>query len=154
MDRVSQTNDSKRGTVLFETSRRFAIRYAEPWVRDNADRFVEGFDDAMRNCDAEKDQPKTESHRPCAIVLRRTSVVKEGPANQQTHVFAELLTDLRGRPDAPGGARGDAAGRRQVGGKARTSDVGFRIRLRRRLPLPPRAQPPRSPTRVHGRYCP
>jgi hypothetical protein len=27
------------------------------------------------------------------IVRRRTSVVKEGPANLQTRVFAELLTD-------------------------------------------------------------
>lgn len=47
-----------------------------------------------------------------------------------------------------------AAGRRQVGGEARTSEVGFRFLLRRRLPLPPRAQRPRSPLRVHGRYCP
>jgi hypothetical protein len=80
--------------VLFETSRRLAIRYAEPWVNDNADRFVEGVDDAMRKCDAEKDQPKTESHRHAPNRPEKNlGRQKEGPANLQTRVYCELLTD-------------------------------------------------------------
>jgi hypothetical protein len=92
MDRVSQANGSKRGTVLFETSR-LAIRYAEPWVRDNADRFVEGVDDAMRKCDAEKDQLKTETHRHAPNRPEKNLGHQEGPANLQTRGFSELLID-------------------------------------------------------------
>jgi hypothetical protein len=108
----------------------------------------------MRKCDAEKDQLKTETHRHAPNRPEKNLGHQEGPANLQTRGFSELLIDCEEDRTLRAVLVGDAARRRQVGGEARTSDVGFRFRLRRRLPLPPRARRPRSPIRVHGRYCP
>jgi hypothetical protein len=98
--------------------------------------------------------PRRTAPRPHAARLRPRPTGSESSGATRESRPRRAPDRERGGPDAPGGARGDAAGRRQVGGEARTSDLGFRFLLRRRLPLPPRARRPRSPLQVHGRYCP
>jgi hypothetical protein len=74
-------------------------------MRYNADRFVEGVDDAMRKCDAEKDQPKTESHRHAPNRPEKNLGLKGGSGEPTDPRVRRAADRLRGRPDVRAGRR-------------------------------------------------